>query len=196
MAENLCTSNETGCFIPSCVQEVVSGIDAWYRCWFGPAHNTSPGTWQSFISVSDGQNTTTATDNEWIETTLSASFAAIDFSSQSLGFQSASSDNASSLHINGGNITIDFLVAATSPYFSCSTGTFELSAVKFGTADVGWTSNIYSLSTTSTTMDLNLEKTGGVGNGVAESFWDIKLPSTGLLGSCSATIEATTILSV
>lgn len=213
---NDCYTNDAECYQ---ITPVIDSTNAWYRCDMALQYFTDDSTdgveeWaQSFLveDAADAQGTYTAYTTEVAEL-VAGTFPDVAFGSVALGFTSTVADNQEVTHQHTGNVdALDIQVALdntdTNSAVDCSTGTipvgnFDFSTDNGGSGDVGY-GNGTTLTTSAQDMDIDIAQrtndgsSQGPNNGYvsgddqAYSYWNIDVPTSGVLGSCTEALNVT-----
>lgn len=203
---NDCYRDDAGCYK---ITPAVDGTNAWFRCDYSLEYFASPaGTFDFDFTVEDianAQGTSTAYSTDIAEL-LAGTFPTIDYSTHALGFTSNSSTNEDITHQNNGNVDLDFLVslAGGDDQVECDVGSLDASAFEWAadlTADPGDGDRDTTLSTSSQALGVEIETRTNDGSAqgpnnpavsgddIKYSYWDITIPSSGVGGSCSETLN-------
>lgn len=169
--------------------------------YYAAATANSGANWQSWVTVSDiaGSSGYATTDNEEIEVLLAGSFGNIDFGIKALGFEGGPDDHVANYHTNNGNVEIDFEIIADSDLGCSLDGTIPATGIKFDRSpSLGYATSDFTLSKTATVTFTELNapvRTNDTATSehTVESYWNIKIPSSGISGICSATVTSITI---
>lgn len=213
---NDCYTNDAECYQ---ITPVIDSTNAWYRCDMALEYFTDDSTdgaeeWdQSFLveDAADAQGTYTTYTTEVAEL-VAGTFPDVAFGSVALGFSSVAANNQDVTHQHTGNVdALDITVALdntdTNSAVDCSTGTIPVGNFDFDTDNGGSGDGDQgdgtALTTSAQDLDIDIaQRTNdgssqgptnpfNAGDDQAYSYWNILVPSTGVLGSCSETLNVT-----
>lgn len=178
----------------SCTLGTPSGNDAVVTCTFTMDYMALGGTWTANITATDlGSNSVSATDTNTVNdlAALDVTQAAVEFGSLELGKNSSA---AITMTIkNQGNIQIDARFKGSN--YTCTTsGTIPVGNTRYGLTSANYdtlTTDLTAEEVTQTNFDLAY-RTGGT-NSTKNEYWGIKIPDSGVSGTCSNTITVTAI---
>lgn len=208
-AGNTCTQDNNYCYENlTCTKGFSVGGSAtasYYGCSLDLAYyavQTIQGGafWSSWVQISDvaGSTAYATAVNQEMAVLLAASFGNIPFGTKSLGYEGEAGEAVTVTHYNNGNKINDFDVIANSD-LGCSTlGTIQASAIKFSElANQSWSGSGYVLSRDATVDFANLnspirQNDSSTSAHADYSYWQIKIPDSGIAGTCNATITAIT----
>lgn len=194
-----CTADQNNCYHQTtCSLTSGSGNTISYNCQVAVAYfadytdadTYESDTWKVRVKVSDG--TTTSTDSSYNNELTS--LAAIDVSGNinygSIGLGATSSTYGVTVK-NAGNHRVDTQVSSTTG-MTCTSGTIAISQQKWDKVSVAYASLQYTLSTTPTRANINLLAQTDDGSSVTgDLFFAIQIPSTGIGGTCSGSVNMT-----
>jgi hypothetical protein len=180
-----------------CIFEETLPNEKLVTCFFDIGFMALSGTWTVNMTISDllganfsGTQATTINDLTAIELTDSS----VNFGVVSMGANSSVPGNMTIM--NMGNILINAVLSGTN--YTCSTGTIPVGNTRYSLAAGNYDSMSVALSAVPTGQyTLNLGVRGvatadGV-NSTKNEYWTIKIPSSGLSGTCNNTISVTAI---
>ena len=216
-----CTADNNNCYRDDAtcakITPTISSTSAWFRCDYALEYYTdetvSAGNWVGYLTVADAA-TASASDSTYtneVAKLVAGTFPTVAFGSVALGFQSATGDNQDVTHKNNGDIILDIQAALdntdTNSAVDCSTGTIPVGNFTFDTdqdlGDVGYATATYTLTTTAQDLNIDIAQrtndtaSQGPNNPVVAgddqmySYWNISVPSTGVLGSCTEALNVT-----
>jgi hypothetical protein len=177
----------------SCSLGTPSGNDTVVTCTFTMDYMALNGTWTANITASDsGSNSVSATDTNTVNdlAALDITQATVEFGSLELGKNSSS---ATTMTVKSqGNIQIDARFKGTN--YSCASGAIPVGNTRYGLTSANYdtlTTDLTEEDVTQTSFDLAY-RTGGV-NSTKNEYWTIKVPDSGIGGTCSNTLTVTAI---
>ena len=191
--ENIHITNAT------CTLGTPSGNDVVATCKFTMNFMALVGTWTANITAVDSLSAqVSGTDDNTVNALVALDVvnATVDFSSLELGTNSTS---ATALSVRSqGNAIIDARFKGGT-YTCTTTGTIPVGNTKYGL-----TTGTYDELTTALTADdvtqtgfnLGIRGSGGSANGANSDkieYWGIKIPTTGVAGTCTNTLTVTAI---
>lgn len=197
-----CTADNNNCYGGTsriaCTKAIdASGTAGYFKCPLTLEYYTYPGTWHSYAYASDLSAlvaSATATD-EAVTTLVAATFNNIDFGILSLGYSTAPNDEEQNDHLNNGNVIADFDIYTLSNLNCDGEGYIPATGIGFDAiSSTGYASATYSLAATSTVEFDGLDapvRTDDAATAahIDYSYWSINIPSTGVYGSCIATVS-------
>lgn len=180
---------------------------------------TAAGEWDVSFSVDDNAAATgtLSTYTTEVDELVAGTFPTVAYGTVALGFTSATGDNQEVTHTNNGNVTLDIQVALddddTNAAVDCTTGEIDVTNFTFdrdqsGTpGDLGYSAATKTLATTAQDIDIDISQRtndsavqgptnprisyGAGGDDSAYSYWNINVPASGVLGSCSEELNVT-----
>lgn len=179
-----------------------SGTTRDVQCTFSIWYHANPAAWTVYFNATDsggltGSNTTTVTLNSLVA--LNVSETSISFGTVSLG--GTSSEITTNIK-NTGNVVIDLNINESlySGYMNCTdTGSDDIqtnaasTGVRYNTTTgFSFAATSWNLTSTNPLADVNWVESSDSGTPTAPSnplYWLIKLPASGLTGSCSTTVR-------
>jgi hypothetical protein len=212
---NDCYVNDAECYQ---ITPVIDSTNAWYRCDMSLQYFTDDSTdgaevWASSFLVedaADAQGTDTSYTTEVAEL-VAGTFPDVAFGSVALGFSSVIADNQNVTHQHTGNVdALDIAVALdntdTNSAVDCATGTipvgnFDFDVDNSGGGGDGDQGDGVTLTTSSQAMGIDIaQRTNdgasqgptnpfSAGDDQAYSYWNILVPSTGVLGACTEALN-------
>jgi len=166
-------------------------------CFFDIGYMALPGIWAANLTIqdlsgSDFSETQNTTINEL--TAIELVESAVDFGVISLGANSSVPGNVTIK--NMGNVLINAMLSGTD--YTCSTGTIPAGNTRYSLSEGDYDSMTLTLGEEPNGQyDLNLGVRGdGTPDGVDSAdleYWAIKIPSSGVSGTCSNTISITAL---
>jgi len=184
--ENIHLTNGT------CTVGTPSGNDAVATCQFTMNYMALGGTWTANITATDasaatgsGTDANTANDLAGLDVAeANVNFGAMDLSTNSSSAQATTVKNA-------GNVQIDSQFSGTT--YSCTSGTIPVGNTRCSQSTGNYDSMSVDLTTSpATDAAFNLGVRGVATSNGADStkseYWTIKIPASGVGGSCSDTI--------
>lgn len=213
---NDCYRDDESCFK---IEPTIDSTTAWYRCDHTVEYYTDPTpgaeNWVHSLEVTD-VGTSSDTDTTYtteIAELVAGTFPTVAYGTVALGFSSATGTNQDVTHDNNGNVILDITVALddtdTNAAVDCSTGTIPVANFDFNTdngggGDTGFGgTGVTALATSA--QDLNIDVAQRTndssaqgpnnpfvsGDDIAYSYWNISVPSSGVLGSCQEELNVT-----
>ncbi len=185
----------------TCYLTTGSGTTREAECTFTVWYHANPTDWTVYFNATAGNdnvtNTTTITVDSLIA--LNVTETEIDFGSVDLD---GTSDQVNITIKNTGNVVIDLSIneSVYNGYMNCTDIASDdiqtdaaSTGVRYNTTDAfTFDDTVSNLTDTSPSFDFNLAEADGSGSPTATSddlYWLIKLPATGLTGSCSTTVR-------
>jgi hypothetical protein len=189
--ENIHITNAT------CGLDSPSGNDVVVICNFTMNFMALGGTWTANITAVDnsstqvsGVDTNTVNDLAGLDVTDTT----IDFSSLALG---ANSSSATTMTVRSqGNVQIDAQFKGGD--YTCGVGTIPVGNTKYGLVTGTYdelTTDLTALDVTQTGFNLGVRgvATANGANSDKSEFWGIKVPTSGVSGTCTNTLTVTAI---
>jgi hypothetical protein len=181
----------------NCTFENTAENEQLVTCYFNIDFMALSGSWTANVTTVDlsgmnASNTGTTTINDL--TAIELADASVNFGVVSMGANSSTAGNMTIK--NMGNILINAVLSGTN--YTCSTGTIPVGNTRYSLAAGNYDSMSLALSAVPTGQyNLNLGVRGvATANGVdstRKEYWTIKIPSSGLSGTCNNTISVTAI---
>lgn len=207
---NSCTDDNNDCYggsgsslITCYYAESVVATAARYRCGLSLAYyanqTVDSGSWNTYVTVTDnsGSAGTQNASSEAINKLVAGTFSNIAYSTKSLGYETGDGEEIVVNHYNNGNVVLDFDLVANSNLGCSALGTMPATAFKFDAEQhtTPFASAAYTLSTVSTiefdTLDAAVRTNDASTTAhLDNSYWSVSVPSSGVAGTCQATITA------
>ena len=180
----------------SCALTGGSGVNVLATCSINFEHEATNGTWSCNMTIGDGSALGSNIDTNTIDTlaALEVTEGEINFGSLSLGANSSSAQNITV--INDGNIQIDSRFSGTN--YTCGIGSIAVGNTRYNVTAGDYdnmSTDLTESAVTQTDFDLGIEgvATSEDTNSTKNEFWTIKIPTTGVGGSCNDTITVVAI---
>jgi hypothetical protein len=183
----------------SCVLGTPSGNDVLVTCSFTMNFMALDGTWTANITAVDSESAQiSGTDDNTVNALVALDVvnATVDFSSLELGTNSTS---ATALSVRSqGNAIIDAQFKGTN-YTCTTTGEIPVVNTQYGLSTGTYdelTTGLTEEDVTQTGFDLGIRGSGGSENGANSDkieYWGIKIPTSGVAGTCTNTLTVTAI---
>jgi hypothetical protein len=181
----------------SCVLGTPSENDVVATCKFTMNFMALDGTWTANITAVDSESAKiSGTDDNTANTLVGLNVveATIDFSSLELG---ANSSSATAMTVRSqGNVVIDAQYSGTN--YTCDVGTINAANTRYGLTDVSYdelTTDLTEEDATQTGFNLGIRgvATANGANSDESEYWGIKVPTSGVSGTCTNTLTVTAI---
>lgn len=215
VANAACTADNNDCYRQNnaCtkITPTINSTTAWFRCNYTVQYYANDSiNWNGFLRVEDttaGFDTDTTYSNT-IAKLIAGTFPTVNFGTVALGFTTNSTNNQDVLHANNGNVLLDINTRLddtdADAQVDCTTGgipddnfTFDNDEINgdvaFGSAartltvaspgGIDLDINIASRTDDSSAQGPNNPRVAG--DDFAYSYWNIQVPTSGVLGSCS-----------
>lgn len=167
------------------------------ECTFNVYFHADPAYWTIYLNVSDSSGATannTNTVQVQQRIALNVTETAISFGTVSLGTESS---QVTTTIKNTGNVMLDLNIneSVNAGYMPCDVGSLQTDAASTGvryntTNSFDYDSASWKLTSGNDLRDLNWAKSSEAASSTPPEYslyWKLKLPSTGLSGSCSTT---------
>ena len=159
-------------------------------CEFSLHYHANPSTWtckiRSYNSINDAASNEVIVDVNELAA-LDVTEASIDFGA--LDFNETSTDKTATVQ-NIGNVQIDVQLSGSA--FTCTSGSLLRNSVHYNASSSIDYGLMAELTGTATTLDFDLAKSTGTSS-TKLTYWKIKLPESGVGGTCSNLITFTAI---
>jgi len=181
----------------SCVLGTPSGNDILATCSFTMNFMALGGTWTANLTaVDDSSAQVSGTDDNTVNDLagLDVVEATIDFGSLELG---ANSSTGADMTVRSqGNVQIDAQYSGNN--YTCTVGTIDVGNTNYGLTDVSYdelTTALTADPTTQTAFDLGVRgvATANGANSDENEYLGIKIPTSGVSGTCTNTLTVTAI---
>ena len=180
----------------SCALSGGSGTTVLATCTVNVEHEALPGTWTCNITTTDGTASASGNGDGTMDSlaALEVTEASINFGALGLGVNSTSAQSITVT--NEGNVQIDSRFSGTD--YSCGIGTIPAGNTRYHLSTGSYDDMSTDLTTSPTTQesfDLGIEGVATADDAASakNEYWAIKLPATGVGGSCSNTVAVTAI---
>jgi hypothetical protein len=181
----------------SCVLGTPSSNDVVVTCKFTMNFMALGGTWTANLTAVDNSSAqVSGTDDNTVNALAGLIVVedTIDFSSLALGANSTS--GADMTVRSQGNVVIDAQYSGNN--FTCTIGTIGVGNTSYGLTNVSYdelTTALTAGATTQTAFDLGVRgiATANGANSEKNEYWGIKIPTSGVSGTCTNTLTVTAI---